>query len=265
MNTRMTLTYFNRLKNVHKHIKKGKRLLNIACGFGDYNYYLRDCFEESYGVDISISEISLASRLNQKNTNIYFLKGDIRKIPFKKNFFDTVICIETLEHVRETQKALSELARVLAENGQVIITLPVKEFPFTYDPINAVLQMLRKKTVPIGAYGFGHKKLYSIKKIRALITKHFDIIEEKYLSHSLIGLIENYVPSIFARFIKMNYKNKGNNRESVVEIRDYTDYNFPNFLRAIYNLIIFIDETLFAWDGRCISYMVIAKKKRAST
>jgi ubiquinone/menaquinone biosynthesis C-methylase UbiE len=251
MNTRMTISYFNRLNSVSKNVKKGKNLLNIACGFGDYNYYLRNNFKESYGIDISLPDVVLASELNKNDRNMHFMRGDIKKIPFKNGFFDSVICIETLEHINKPEKALSELARVVSKEGLVIITIPVREFPFTYDPINTIRQKFGKKPIPFGAYGFGHESLYFIKDVKAMVRAHFEIVEEKYLSHSLIGLIENYIPSIFSKVIKTNYNNKSNKKVGSVEKKNRTDYQFPAFLKVFYKFIIFTDNILFRWDKRC--------------
>ena len=62
-------------------------------------------------------------------------KGDVSKLPFEDNFFDTIIAISTLEHVglgsfgdplyKEGDfEAVKELRRVLREDGRMFITVP---------------------------------------------------------------------------------------------------------------------------------------------
>jgi SAM-dependent methyltransferase len=73
---------------------------------------------------------------------VSYLYEDIRKLPFKDNWFDEVICISTLEHIgmnnalyssnpdfqkKDSQalfKSASELYRVLKPGGQFFVTIP---------------------------------------------------------------------------------------------------------------------------------------------
>ena len=45
-------------------------------------------------------------------------------LSFEDNSFDLVTCIETLEHIRDVQLALSEMRRVLKPGGRVAISTP---------------------------------------------------------------------------------------------------------------------------------------------
>lgn len=45
-------------------------------------------------------------------------------LPFEDNEFDTVLCAETIEHVRDVQLALSEIRRVLRPGGRLALTTP---------------------------------------------------------------------------------------------------------------------------------------------
>lgn len=47
---------------------------------------------------------------------------DIHQLPYNDNEFDVILCSETLEHVRDIQKATSELIRVCSK--AVVITVP---------------------------------------------------------------------------------------------------------------------------------------------
>lgn len=50
--------------------------------------------------------------------------ADIQKMPFTGNAFDTVLCVEVLEHVPYPAKALAEIYRVLRPGGHLILTVP---------------------------------------------------------------------------------------------------------------------------------------------
>ncbi len=47
------------------------------------------------------------------------------KFPFKDSYFDLVCSFEVLEHLENDKKILSEMVRVLAPNGTVIISFPI--------------------------------------------------------------------------------------------------------------------------------------------
>jgi len=50
--------------------------------------------------------------------------SDITAIPKEDNSFDAILCTEVLEHVRNPELAISELARLLRPQGKLILTAP---------------------------------------------------------------------------------------------------------------------------------------------
>lgn len=50
--------------------------------------------------------------------------GDACRLPFADGVFDHVACLEVLEHVRDPDKVLSEVARVLRSGGRAHFTMP---------------------------------------------------------------------------------------------------------------------------------------------
>lgn len=60
-------------------------------------------------------------------SNINCIKGDGCNLRgFYRNYYDTVILAEVLEHVHKPQKMLKEANRVLVNGGWVIVTVPSK-------------------------------------------------------------------------------------------------------------------------------------------
>lgn len=78
-----------------------------------------------YGIDISDIAITKA----RKELNGKFLKGSILKIPFKDNFFNVILCLEVLEHIKPNLifKSITELNRVLKDDGLLILSIPINE------------------------------------------------------------------------------------------------------------------------------------------
>jgi len=52
------------------------------------------------------------------------VQQNIEKLTFEDNLFDIVICSDVLEHVRDYERALSELVRVTRKGGVIAITVP---------------------------------------------------------------------------------------------------------------------------------------------
>jgi SAM-dependent methyltransferase len=76
---------------------------------------------ELFGLDFARSAIDRAKKLLPKAT---FLVEDIYKNSFPSNYFDLVLCIETLEHLHKPEEAILELLRICNYDGKIIITVP---------------------------------------------------------------------------------------------------------------------------------------------
>ena len=105
------------------------RILDIGCADGIVEVLAAKKGFEVVGVDI-IDECLEKARESIKNesldikTKISFVKAWAEKLPFFTFSFDTVILAETLEHVADPFKALEEGHRVLANGGQILISVP---------------------------------------------------------------------------------------------------------------------------------------------
>jgi SAM-dependent methyltransferase len=76
--------------------------------------------------------------------------GSADNLPFRDKQFDTVTHCEVLEHIHDDRKVLSEINRVLTEDGRLIISVPVPPAPivdkehvregYTFEQIASLLQ-----------------------------------------------------------------------------------------------------------------------------
>src|SRR3954451_10557736 len=74
------------------------------------------------GVDVSQVALDRAAK-RLPDAQLVLLEPD-EELPFGDNAFDVVTCIETIEHVRDVQLALSEIRRVLRPGGRLALTTP---------------------------------------------------------------------------------------------------------------------------------------------
>ena len=104
-------------KSIH-----GNKILEVGCGRGYLSKILSKKHEVT-AVDIALPD-SLKNQSDFKTEEC-----SAESIPFEDDFFDTVICTHTLEHVRGIQRTLSELRRVC--KNRIIIVVPC-ERPYLY-------------------------------------------------------------------------------------------------------------------------------------
>ena len=59
--------------------------------------------------------------------------GDVLRLPFADKTFDSIVCLEVLEHVPDTRLALAEMSRVLKGGGVLLLSAPM-HWPLHYEP-----------------------------------------------------------------------------------------------------------------------------------
>ena len=104
-----------------------QKLLDVGCGNGRLLDFFKDQPIDYTGLDNNKKLLAIARKTRkQENKKIIFKYGDILKLPFPTNTFDTVWCIAVLHHIptEELQlKALKEMLRVLKHKGKLMLTV----------------------------------------------------------------------------------------------------------------------------------------------
>src|SRR3989338_4913310 len=101
-----------------------KPVLDYGCGDG---FFAKVAFGGKIEVGLDIRE----SRIRETKENGIYEKVivyDGKVIPFKKNYFKTVVSNSVLEHVGDLDKALTEINRVLKLNGKFLATVMTKKW-----------------------------------------------------------------------------------------------------------------------------------------
>jgi SAM-dependent methyltransferase len=94
-----------------------KRVLEIGAGAGA----LQDVVDNYVGLDIAESARS--------NFHKPFVQGSATDLPFEDGQFDVIWTVWTLEHVPNPEKALSEMRRVVADDGYLYVA-PAWDVPW---------------------------------------------------------------------------------------------------------------------------------------
>jgi ubiquinone/menaquinone biosynthesis C-methylase UbiE len=250
-------TYYTRLHEVIQEVDEADMLFNAGCGDGLYDSYLKKNAKRIVSLEINRGDIRIAASINPQDTVAYCV-GSIEQIPCRSNIFDCVICAEVLEHLEEDDSAVRELVRVLKKGGRLVVTVPSRDFPLVYDPINCVLNRFGKH-VKIGAWSWGHERLYTAKALEDNFG--LTVVRTKYLSHTLVGLLENsYVNSFAQRFIKNDPRNRGKVRVNIEAIKRSVSYKPPKWLTKIRDFVIWLDNKIFSHSKTSIGIMQVFEK-----
>ncbi|MEA2363950.1 MAG: hypothetical protein QOD71_3095 [Thermoleophilaceae bacterium] len=100
-----------------------RRVLDVASGEGYGSAILKAAGARSVvGADVDPKAVEHA----RARYGADFEVADVSALPFEDGAFDLVVSFETIEHVPDPPRALSELARVLAQDGTLLISTPNK-------------------------------------------------------------------------------------------------------------------------------------------
>jgi ubiquinone/menaquinone biosynthesis C-methylase UbiE len=106
------------------HRYAGKRLLEVGCGTGtDLLQFARGGAEVT-GVDLTPRSIEIArKRFEVYRADGRFAIGDAESLSFPDESFDVVYSFGVLHHTPDTERAISEVRRVLRRGGKAIVML----------------------------------------------------------------------------------------------------------------------------------------------
>ncbi|GAB0114580.1 glycosyltransferase [Acidisoma sp. C75] len=142
---------------IAQELAPGLDVLDIASGEGYGSALLGKCAKSVIGVDISIDAVNHANSAYANDT-VRYMVGNCLDIPLPGNSVDLIVSFETLEHVEDHDRLLSEYKRVLRANGRLLISSPDR---YLY-------------SVSTGYQNPFHKKELYDYEFRSLIEKYFN-------------------------------------------------------------------------------------------
>jgi len=176
------------LELVEKRVPKVGRLLDAGCGLGFVVSSLSA--GKRYGIDDKPLLVAAAKKMNPE---VEYSVQDIAKTSFAGGFFDTVLCLDVIEHTTKQRATLSELSRILAPGGRLLLSTPVPEADFL-PGARAYTRALHK--------AWGHKKLVSRDRLIKMLDEAGLTVEDEvyymYLPARLGIFVYNIIYALFA-------------------------------------------------------------------
>jgi len=91
------------------------------------------------GLDVSDEMIRRARAASRDYDNVMFIVGSALEIPWEENFFDKVLSVESFYYYPDQDRALAELFRVVAPNGELYILINLyKDNPYSLRWVDAL-------------------------------------------------------------------------------------------------------------------------------
>jgi len=123
--------YRRRVELALGECKGGERVLEVGFGTGLAFPNLHELYREIHGLDLTADIEAVKSVFEPMGIPLFLQQGDVLNMPYEDDYFDTVLLISILEHLKpfDLNRAFVEIRRVLKPGGQVVYGTPV-ERPF---------------------------------------------------------------------------------------------------------------------------------------
>ena len=120
--------YLHRLKMSLSMLgtKKYDRLLDIGFGSGIFIPELSKRCNHLYGIDVHNNIGLVDDMLWKEGLKATLSKGSATDIPYPSDYFDCVVCVSVLEHIRDIRNAVKEISRVVKQDGTIVLGFPVE-------------------------------------------------------------------------------------------------------------------------------------------
>jgi ubiquinone/menaquinone biosynthesis C-methylase UbiE len=142
-----------------KELQPGDRVLDLGCGEGTFTAEAAATGAPVVGAEVAEAALR---RAREEHPELEFvLLPWAEPFPFADGSFDVVWCSEVIEHVADTARWLSEVRRVLAPGGRLLITTP------DHGRLRLLLGGIERYSEPLG----DHLHLYSRRSLRTLLAE----------------------------------------------------------------------------------------------
>lgn len=232
------------------HSNPNDSILDIGCGkAGLLNYLSSMGYKNLYGIDRDIISITEAKKVLE-NANFCF--GEAEDIPFEDSSFDLVVLDQVLEHLHWPLNAISEIYRVLKDDGKLVVGVPDVDRYEEYYFFEHYWFLMKGHIQHFGAQSLGNllsKKSFELKKNKKVLT----VLNSSTMTMpNLISLFEKCSPEKTVEVQPMSKNNRFN-------IDSYLQDNRTrgNHIRQAIDKAVSSEKHLYCWGlSREFQYLI---------
>lgn len=177
-------------------------VLDIGSNIGAMAKYYSDKARKIVLCDLDSFVVKGARIVNPDIKDLDLISGNIKQLPFKDNQFDTVVSLETIEHVYENEQedVVKEIIRVAKSGATIYLSTPNR---LSAAGLEGKLIGLFKKGYQWDAWDNDHKYIYRAWDFEKFLKKFDKEIEVKSIfgSYFLPGSIVVRMPLFIQRFL----------------------------------------------------------------
>ena len=142
-------------------LQPGMKVLNITSRDAEANDYILGEVPDAKVKNAEISQGLIGVAANLRPSAIQVKLKNYSSLPFKDGEFQRVLSLETLEHVAEPLRFLSELHRVSTDNARLVLSCPpaTSELPY------------RVYTALFGGHGEGPHRFLPSKEVKMMFAE----------------------------------------------------------------------------------------------
>jgi 2-polyprenyl-3-methyl-5-hydroxy-6-metoxy-1,4-benzoquinol methylase len=142
-----------------QHVRPGARALDLGCGEGAFTALMAQAGADPVGLDVAEAALRRARKAHPElKFQLAPLGGPL---PLGDGEFELVWASEVIEHVADTARWLSEVRRVLAPRGRLLVTTP------NHARLAILVHGLERYAEPLG----DHLHLYTRRSLVSLLAE----------------------------------------------------------------------------------------------
>lgn len=221
---------------------QGRTCLDIGGDNGAVSFFLRRLGGEWTSADLTEEAVAAIRELVGDRC----LRLDGGAIPLPDHSFDLVVVIDFLEHIPDDRGFVSELRRILRDDGTLVVNVPHRKRWSAIRPLRLALGLTDEQ--------HGHLRPgYSRQELDDLLAPGFHVVEQRTYSRFVSELVDAALSFVYTKVGRG--KGRGGGKGVMVTGQDVRKGGMYRIFAALYPVIWLVtrlDWLFFFTRGHCL-------------